>query len=85
LAGNNIFLYLIEYFNSNSNSIIFTESIFISFVSTFITLSKNNRSIPLGPKILSIFLKEPVRLYNNPNLDRNLIGLENKKRSIIYQ
>jgi group I intron endonuclease len=81
LAGNNIFLYIIEHFNS----IIFIDNIFISFVSTFITLSKNNKSFPLGPKILPIFLKEPVRLYNNPNLDRNLIGLENKKRSIIYQ
>jgi hypothetical protein len=34
----------------------------------------------LNPK----FLKDPIRLYQ-ANLNRNLIGLENRKRTIIYQ
>jgi hypothetical protein len=30
-------------------------------------------------------LNSSIREYNNPNLHRNLIGYDNKKRSIIYQ
>ena len=37
-----------------------------------------------GPHISPIYLAKPVRLYK-PNLDRNLIGIENKTRTIIYQ
>jgi len=37
-----------------------------------------------GPQILPEFLNKPVRIYK-PNLDRNLIGIENKNRTIIYQ
>ena len=32
----------------------------------------------------AVFLNKPVRIYK-PNLDRNLIGIENKTRTIIYQ
>ena len=39
---------------------------------------------PYGPHILPNLFKDPVRLYK-PNLDRNLIGVENKNRTIIYQ
>jgi heme/copper-type cytochrome/quinol oxidase subunit 1 len=39
---------------------------------------------PLGPHILPDFLNKPVRIYK-PNLDRNLIGIENRNRTIIYQ
>ena len=39
---------------------------------------------PFGPHIFPSFLKEPVRIYK-PKLDRNLIGIENKNRTIIYQ
>nr|YP_010991036.1 GIY-YIG homing endonuclease [Pappia fissilis]WOX61309.1 GIY-YIG homing endonuclease [Pappia fissilis] len=39
---------------------------------------------PFGPHILPVFLQNPVRLYK-PNLDRNLIGIENKNHTIIYQ
>jgi hypothetical protein len=39
---------------------------------------------PFGPQILPEFLNKPVRIYK-PNLDRNLIGIENKNRTIIYQ
>jgi hypothetical protein len=40
--------------------------------------------VPLGPHILPEFLNKPVRIYK-PNLDRNLIGIENRNRTIIYQ
>ena len=40
--------------------------------------------IPFGPHLFPIYLSKPVRLYK-PNLDRNLIGVENRKRTIIYQ
>lgn len=39
---------------------------------------------PFGPFIKPIFLNEPVRVYF-PNLNRNLIGTDNKNRVIIYQ
>ena len=39
---------------------------------------------PFGPHIFPSFFKEPVRIYK-PKLDRNLIGIENKNRTIIYQ
>lgn len=39
---------------------------------------------PYGPHILPIFLTEPLRIYK-PNLNRNLIGIENRGRTIIYQ
>lgn len=40
---------------------------------------------PFGPHILPKyeFIKNPVRVYK-PNLDRNLIGKENKNRTLIY-
>jgi group I intron endonuclease len=39
---------------------------------------------PFGPHIDPEFLNKTVRIYK-PNLDRNLIGIENKNRTIIYQ
>jgi heme/copper-type cytochrome/quinol oxidase subunit 1 len=39
---------------------------------------------PFGPHILPEFLNKPVRIYK-PNLDRNLIGIENRNRTIVYQ
>jgi hypothetical protein len=39
---------------------------------------------PYGPHLLPKFLAEPVRLYK-PKLDRNLIGVQNRKRTVIYQ
>ena len=47
----------------------------------------NSSIIPLsffGPFLNPKFIKEPIRLYK-PNLNRNLIGIENRKRVIIYQ
>ena len=91
LAGNNIIILLIENFNIiwdtllyNVNSIIAFYNLHNNFVSTFV-LYKGNKYFPFGPHIKAQFLKEPIRLYENPNLERNLIGLQNKKRSIIYQ
>jgi heme/copper-type cytochrome/quinol oxidase subunit 1 len=40
--------------------------------------------IYLGPHFKPVYLQKPVRLYK-PKLDRNLIGVENRKRTIIYQ
>ena len=40
---------------------------------------------PKGPHIQPHWLNNPVRVYENPNYYRNLIGSENKKRSVIYQ
>jgi group I intron endonuclease len=38
----------------------------------------------LGPFVKPIFLNEPVRVYY-PVLNRNLIGIDNKNRVVIYQ
>jgi hypothetical protein len=40
--------------------------------------------IPLGPQLAPKFLNKPIRIYM-PNLNRNLIGVENRNRTIIYQ
>jgi group I intron endonuclease len=40
---------------------------------------------PNGPHIKPLGLNKPIRVYNNPNYVRNLIGSENKKHSLIYQ
>ena len=50
------------------------ENILFSAISLF----------PFGPYIKPIFLNEPVRIYL-PNLNRNLIGTENRQRVVIYQ
>lgn len=70
-----------------------TVSISINNYVVFTTMSlslkrKKNcpgRSIPNGPHIKPLWLNSPIRIYNNLNNDRNLIGSDNKKRSIIYQ
>jgi hypothetical protein len=40
---------------------------------------------PIGPHIKPQWLNNPMRVYDNPNYHRNLIGSDNKKRSVIYQ
>jgi hypothetical protein len=37
-----------------------------------------------GPHMFPKFLSNPVRIYP-PNLNRNLIGVENRNRTVIYQ
>jgi group I intron endonuclease len=39
---------------------------------------------PIGPFINPIFFKKPLRVYF-PKLNRNLIGIENKNKVVIYQ
>jgi hypothetical protein len=40
---------------------------------------------PFGPHLYPKILNtEPVHIYM-PNLDRNLIGVQNRKRTVIYQ
>src|ERR1700712_2246957 len=50
-------------------------------------LEKKNKKInfPNVPHIKPNWLNSPIRIYNNPNYNRNLIGSDNNKRSIIYQ
>nr|YP_009690199.1 hypothetical protein PPIT_000095 [Porodaedalea pini]QEG56979.1 hypothetical protein PPIT_000095 [Porodaedalea pini] len=44
-----------------------------------------NIKFPNGPHIKPQWLNTPIRVYDNPNYYRNLIGSYNKKRSVIYQ
>ncbi len=76
--------YVIGYENSYLNlnlEINFYSEIF-SYSSIFIK--------PYGPHLFPKYLtqpwsgKDPVRIYK-PNLNRNLIGIENRRRTIIYQ
>ena len=56
---------------------------YISFCSMLPVLYKESRIH--APHLRPIFLTEPVRIYPDPNKNRNLIGMENKNRSIVYQ
>jgi len=60
--------------NSIDNSLI--------FIDTLVLLPLFGK--PYGPHIKPKFVTEPIRVYT-PNLDRNLIGKENKNCIIIYQ
>jgi group I intron endonuclease len=69
-------------FTSNlniNNSFMEFETIF-----NFNTILSISSIIFSGPKTKPNFLNDPVRIYF-PNLDLNLIGRENKKRTVIYQ
>ena len=74
-------------FNLNNNVVLFNTCISISISS----IKRQNKIIKSisgtinGPHIKPVWLNSPIRIYNNLNYDRNLIGSENKKRSIIYQ
>jgi heme/copper-type cytochrome/quinol oxidase subunit 1 len=61
------------------------NNIIFSALSLSLKHKKNIIKIPNGPHIKPMWLNFPVRIYNNPNYDKNLIGSDNKKRSIIYQ
>ena len=39
---------------------------------------------PYGPHIFPVYVSQPLRIYK-PNLDRNLIAVENRNRTVIYQ
>lgn len=77
-----LFLFLNEY------SIIDLNILISNVVPISISLKyRNNKKVifPIGPHIKPQWLNNPTRIYDNPNYYRNLIGSENKKRSIIYQ
>ena len=44
-----------------------------------------NIQFPNGPHIKPLWLNLPYKIYDNPNYFRNIIGQDNKKRSIVYQ
>lgn len=70
----------------------FGENIFIFSMYTIetdcsFTFKINNMYsifLPLGPHLLPDFLTKPLRVYL-PHLNRNLIGVENRNRTVIYQ
>ena len=66
--------------------LISTGQIFenLNFSENFIFSSNLLTIVPQGPFLKPTFLNKPIRFYE-PNLDRNLIGVENRKRTIIYQ
>lgn len=69
-------------FTSNLNiNNLFTELENIFYLNTILNIYP---IIYSGPKTKPKFLNDPVRIYY-PNLDINLIGKENKKRTVIYQ
>lgn len=81
---------MLLYFCKNEDTIIFTDSIIFILnvipVSISLKFRKNNNiKFPNGPQVKPQVLNSPTRQYDNPNYHRNLIGFENKKRSIIYQ
>ena len=71
----NVFRFFLTYFNTESLESLDTSSIYL-INSILIT--------PYGPHILPTYLNNPIRIYK-PNLDRNLIGIENRNRTLIYQ
>ncbi len=58
---------------------IYLKNNFTSVISSLVVVTPF-----YGPHLLPIFLGKPLRIYT-PNLNRNLIGLENRKRTVIYQ
>ena len=73
------FLGLAGIYLSISNYVEFSSFIFIVNYKLSLIAVK-----PYGPHLFPEFLTEPVRIYK-PNLNRNLIGVENRGRTIIYQ
>ena len=63
--------------------------IFVSNVIPILISLKHRKidsiKFPKGPHIKPQWLNNPIRVYENPNYNRNLIGSDNKNRSIIYQ
>lgn len=81
-----LYHFQIDYIENNTAYIFYILQNTINFNIISLKYIKNkNIKFPNGPHIKPIWLNFPVRIYNNPNLDRNLIGSNNKKRSIIYQ
>jgi group I intron endonuclease len=78
---------LINFFQYNDIENI-TDFIILSVIPISISLKYRkieNFKFPNGPHINPNWLNSPIRIYDNPNFYRNLIGTDNRKRSIIYQ
>lgn len=81
--------YIISNFIENNlvNSFIVSDYLVLQSNSTYMWISGTLSVTTVnynGPHLLPKFLIEPVRIYH-PKLDRNLIGVQNRKRTIIYQ
>jgi len=63
---------------------VYTISIIPLSISLKYRKSENHK-FPHGPHKNPHWLNDPVRIYDNPNANRNLIGSENKNNSVIYQ
>jgi heme/copper-type cytochrome/quinol oxidase subunit 1 len=73
-----IYVFFVDHGAPMATEIVFCSSIIQSLSPTLI------KPAFAGPHILPKFLNNPIRVYK-PNLNRNLIGIENKNRTIIYQ
>ena len=77
-------IFLIFLLSKSLDITILESSVLFSTIS--LKHSKNKTlKFPNGPHKNPHWLNNPVRVYENPNYYRNLIGSENKKHSIIYQ
>ena len=61
-----------------------TDFSFMRGATNFYNYTIYSTMIPMGPHLIPKFLTEPLRVYM-PKLNRNLIGLENRNRTVIYQ
>lgn len=62
----------------------FLENNFFCYLDS---LTETSIIIPINhyaPHLLPKFIGKPIRIYK-PKLNRNLIGVENRKRTVIYQ
>ncbi len=79
-----LYIFIIEEFLICLDSLIFISNIIPISVSLKYRKIENIK-FPMGPHIKPQWLNNPIRIYENPNYNRNLIGSDNRKRSIIYQ
>jgi cytochrome c oxidase subunit 1 len=77
-------IFLVLLYSKSLDSSILVNSVLPLSVSLKYRKSKNHK-FANGLHKKPLWLNSPVRVYNDPNLNRNLIGSENKKHSIIYQ
>ena len=81
LAG--IYLIISNYVDLDVNHLTF-EGYYTFLVSPAFSGARWENIKHYGPHVSPVYLREPVRIYK-PNLDRNLIGIENRGRTVIYQ
>ena len=78
------FLFLTFWFSESLDFSSLTNSVVPLSISLKYRKSENKR-FPNGPHMNPHWLNNPVRIYDNPNYHKNLIGSDNKKHSVIYQ